>query len=216
VSEQTPADTYRALSQPPKWALRQIQAGRLRGKTDINPQWRIQAMTETFGACGVGWRYEVANKWTEPGPDGQIFAFADVNVYIRVNGEWSEPIPGTGGNMLVDKESKGLHANDEAYKMAVTDALSSALKMLGVAADIYAGAWDGSKYRKQEPALSKPLPDDAQKSLREALTAAQTTAEIAQLVKGPSYQQLQQGGPEHVYREIAAFAKLRHSELKGK
>ena len=35
--------------------------------------------------------------------------------------------------------------------MAVTDAFSTSLKMIGVAADIYAGRWDGSKY-KDEPA----------------------------------------------------------------
>ena len=35
--------------------------------------------------------------------------------------------------------------------MAVTDAFSTALKMLGVAADIYAGRWDGSKYKESLP-----------------------------------------------------------------
>ena len=42
--------------------------------------------------------------------------------------------------------------------MAVTDAFSTALKMLGVAADIYAGAWDGSKYHEtpSAPAPQKP------------------------------------------------------------
>ena len=33
--------------------------------------------------------------------------------------------------------------------MAVTDAFSTSLKMIGVAADIYAGRWDGSKYNEQ-------------------------------------------------------------------
>ena len=48
---------------------------------------------------------------------------------------------------MVVKESGGLHINDEAYKMAVTDALSVALKMLGVGADVYMGLYDGSKYK---------------------------------------------------------------------
>ena len=33
--------------------------------------------------------------------------------------------------------------------MSITDALSVACKMLGIAADIYAGAWDGTQYREE-------------------------------------------------------------------
>jgi hypothetical protein len=145
------------LAQPPKWALRQIQAGRLKGKTDINPQWRYQAMTEQFGLCGIGWKYEIVRLWQEPGPDAQVFAFAEIKLYLRQGEQWSDSIPGIGGHMLIPKEKSGLHANDEAYKMAVTDALSTAMKMIGVAADIYSGAWDGSKYRDNEqPKQSVP------------------------------------------------------------
>ena len=105
-------------------------------------------MTEEYGLCGIGWKFELVRRWTEPGPDGQVFAFVDVNVYLRIGDQWSEPIPGTGGNMLVEKETAGLHANDEAFKMATTDALSTALKMVGVGADVYRNLWDGSKYQR--------------------------------------------------------------------
>jgi len=140
-----------AVKQPPPSALRQIQAGRLRGKTDINPQWRYQAMTEQFGPCGIGWKYEITRVWNEPASDNQIFCFAEVNLYIYDN-RWSEPIPGIGGSMLVTKEQSGLHSSDEGYKMAITDALSVCMKMLGFASDVYAGLWDGSKYKTQQPA----------------------------------------------------------------
>jgi hypothetical protein len=141
---------WNAVKQPPSSALRQIQAGRLKNKTDINPMWRYQAMTEQFGICGFGWKYEVVRLWTEPGPDNQVFVFAQVNVYIKVGDQWSDPIPGLGGHMLAVKEKEGIHANDEGYKMAVTDALGTSMKMLGVAADVYAGRWDGSKYRADD------------------------------------------------------------------
>ena len=140
-------DYWKSFDKPPKEALREIRAGRLSGKTDINPQWRYKAMTEVFGPCGIGWRYTVDRKWTEQGTDGQVFAFADISLYIRVNNEWSEAIPGSGGSMLIAKEKNGLHSNDEAFKMATTDALSVAMKTLGVAAEVYAGNWDGSGYR---------------------------------------------------------------------
>lgn len=34
------------------------EAGKLKGKTDINPMWRIKVLTETFGPCGEGWKTE--------------------------------------------------------------------------------------------------------------------------------------------------------------
>lgn len=152
-----PLDEYwQRLKQPPKWALRTIGAGRLKGKTDINPQWRYQAMTKVFGPCGIGWRYEIARVWDQPTVENQVMAFAEVNLFIKVNDEWSEPIPGVGGSMLVAKEKSGPYASDECYKMAITDALSVALKMLGVAADIYAGLWDGTKYNVSEDKQTGP------------------------------------------------------------
>lgn len=135
------------LKNPPVSALKSIQAGRLKGKSDITPQWRYQAMTEVFGVCGVGWKFAIKRLWTEPATEGQVFAFAEVEVAIKMGEVWSEPIPSVGGSMLVDMESKGLHCNDEAFKMAVTDALGTALKMLGVAATVYLGLHE-TKYNK--------------------------------------------------------------------
>lgn len=139
-----------AVKQPPKTALKQIGGGRLKGMTDINPQWRYQVMTEQFGICGIGWKYIVKRVWSESTTDGQAFAFAEVELYIKAGDIWRDPIPGIGGSMLIVKEANGLHLNDEAYKMAITDALSVAMKMLGVGADIYAGFWDGTKYKDDD------------------------------------------------------------------
>jgi hypothetical protein len=137
------------VSKPPLSALKQIQAGRLKGKSDISPQWRYQIMTEQFGPCGIGWRFTVDKKWTEQMPDGQIMCFVDISLFILVDCAWSEPIPGNGGSMLYVQETRGFHASDEGYKMATTDALGTAMKMLGVAAEVYAGNFDGSKYINQ-------------------------------------------------------------------
>jgi len=141
---------WEAVCRPPVTALKRIAGGRLKGMTDINPQWRIQMMTERFGPIGTGWYYDVLNKWTEPGAGDEVLCFVDINVYIKDGGEWSKPIYGLGGSKLVSKESGGMYSNDEGYKMALTDALSVAMKELGVAADIYKGLWDGSKYISQE------------------------------------------------------------------
>ena len=160
---------WNALKQPPQEALKTIQGGRLKGKTDINPQWRYKAMTEQFGVCGVGWKYTIEKLWLEPSGD-EICAFAAIGLSIKVNGEWSDPTPGIGGSMILAKESSGLHVNDECYKMAITDALSVAMKMIGVAADIYAGLFDGSRYigdkqpaQKTTPARQATTPPESEK-----------------------------------------------------
>lgn len=142
---------YESLARPPKDALREIQAGKLKGKTDINPQWRYKAMTEKFGLVGCGWKYEIQKLWVENGAGAEKLAFAQVAVFVKDGDVWSEPIVGIGGSKLVQTEKGVAVSNDEGYKMAVTDAFSTALKMLGVAADIYAGRWDGSKYREALP-----------------------------------------------------------------
>jgi hypothetical protein len=115
--------------------------------------WRIQALTEQFGMCGIGWYYTVDNRWIEDGSDGQKCAFVEISLYVKVDGEWSMPIYGTGGSMLTAKESSGLRTSDECYKMANTDALSVACKQLGFAADVY---WEkGESKYNQQPAEQK-------------------------------------------------------------
>lgn len=137
------------LKTVPPERLKPILAGRLKGKSDINPQWRMEAMTRMFGPVGIGWRYEIAKLWIQDGAPPEICAFALVNVwYLREADKWSEAIPGIGGSMLVEQESRGPHTSDEAYKMAVTDALGVAMKSIGIAADVYMGLCDGNKYIK--------------------------------------------------------------------
>jgi hypothetical protein len=137
------------VARPPKEALKSIGGGRLKGMTDIKPQWRYKAMTEQFGVCGIGWKYVIVKEWTELGSDEQVVAFTNIDLFVKDGDKWSDAIPGTGGSMLVEKETRGLHTSDEAYKMALTDALSVAMAKLGIAASIYMGEWDGSKYKTQ-------------------------------------------------------------------
>lgn len=129
-------DYYNKLKVVPQQALRQIQLGRLRGKHDINPMWRIKAMTEQFGVCGIGWKYVITKQWTETF-GSEVKAYCNIDLFIKVNGEWSDAIQGTGGSSEVSIERNGAYVSDECYKMALTDALSVAMKALGVAADVY-------------------------------------------------------------------------------
>lgn len=130
-------DIYEKVRKVPQEAQKSIGGGRLKGMTDINPMWRIKMLTETFGICGIGWKYEIVKKHLETASNGEVAAFVDINLYFKHETEWSEAIPGTGGSSFITNERNGLYVSDECFKMALTDAISIACKALGFGADIY-------------------------------------------------------------------------------
>lgn len=150
---------YNKMRNVPQDALKTIGAGRLKGMSDINPMWRIKIMTETFGICGIGWKYEVTKQWMETFGH-EIKGFCNINLYVKVDDVWSEPIFGTGGSSFVSIERNGAYVNDEVYKMALTDALSVAMKSLGVAADVYFSKDTdlGTKHAIDEQSANGQLP----------------------------------------------------------
>lgn len=132
-------EIYNNVRSVPKEAKKPISAGRLKGMTDINPMWRIKALTEQFGPVGKGWYYKIIDKRLERGCKDQISAFVDIELYVKYGDEWSMPILGTGGSSFVAQEKNGPYQSDECFKMALTDAISIACKALGFGADVY---WD--------------------------------------------------------------------------
>lgn len=165
---------YEALRRPPQDALNTIPFGPLKGKSDINPQWKYEALTEQFGLCGIGWWFEITDKETTPLPTGELMIFVMVNLYVKNGDDWSQPIPGCGGDFIIVKDKNGIHGNDEALKMAVTDALGNACKMVGVAADIYRGMYNTKYQRYMNPAPEK--------------TASQPARQPTQQSQGKTYQ----------------------------
>lgn len=157
---------YEMLRKVPQEALKTIGAGRLKGMSDINPVFRIKTMTEAFGPCGIGWKYEITKQWQETFGQ-EVKSFTNINLYVKVGDEWSDAIPGTGGATLVEINSKGYaYVNDEGHKMSLTDALSVAMKSLGVAADVYYAKdvknFD-TKYDQQAYVAQQPIQQSAQR-----------------------------------------------------
>lgn len=148
---------YDSVRYVPEAAQKKITGGRLNGYTDINPMWRIKTLTEQFGPVGVGWFIEITKQEIIQGPDAQMAAFVNILLFVKIGGEWSKGIFGTGGSSFVAQEKSGLYMSDECFKMALTDAISVACKMLGFGADIY-WAKDNSKYAitQQTAAPEKP------------------------------------------------------------
>ena len=154
---------YEKFRSVPKEACKEIGAGKLKGFTDINPMWRIKMLTDTFGACGFGWYIETEEHWTD-NLGNEIAAFCKVALRVKHpnTGEWSAPIIGIGGSKLAGK-GKGDGIDDEAYKMAYTDAISIACKNLGMAADIYY-AKDRTKYNSY---VETPAPAPAPQPVKQ-------------------------------------------------
>lgn len=133
---------YNLMRAVPEEAQKRFDNGSFEG-TDIKPQWRIEKLTEVFGMCGFGWYVDVVNRHMEEASNGTVCTFVSINLYVKVGGEWSKPIYGEGGNTFVksikakDNKPAYLSVTDEAYKMAYTDAISNAAKMIGLGADIW-------------------------------------------------------------------------------
>jgi hypothetical protein len=193
------------VNKPPLSALKTIGGGRLKGMTDINPQWRMEAATEVFGPCGTGWWYEIASLWTEQGADGQVIAFARVNVYYKDGDTVSQPVRGIGGSMMISKEKDYLYTNDECYKMAVTDALSVAFKALGFGAEVYAGRFDGSKY-VDVPKPPEPTPQDRVKLLPQNIKDGMKANGIDTVAKAVAFCEAHKWNVETMHAELNKMA----------
>lgn len=161
---------YERVKVVPPEAQKKITGGRLNGMTNISPMWRIKVLTEEFGICGIGWKTEIVRTWMDQGNDGEIVVNVEINLFIKVGGEWSDAIPGIGGAKYIVKERAGLYTDDEAYKKAYTDALSVACKALGIGGAVY---WteDSGKYETGKKQID---------AIREATSKIQTQASPAQ------------------------------------
>lgn len=142
-------ELYELGREVPNEAKKPITAGRLKGFTDINPMWRIKRLTEMFGPCGIGWWYEITDKRMEAGANSEMCVFVDIKLFYRWGDTVSQPVYGTGGSSFVAKEKNGMYTSDECFKMALTDAISVAVKAIGVGADVYY-AKDRDKYSNPE------------------------------------------------------------------
>ena len=171
---------YERVRNVPEEAKKAIEAGRLKGKNDINPMWRIKKLTEVFGPAGFGWYTEIVRTWTEASESGEMAVFVDIHLFVKKDGEWSRPIFGNGGNRLIANEKKYENGqymlvpylDDDAYKKAYTDAISVAAKALGIGADVYFEK-DVTKYDSQpvgqtsqadQPVVTAVLPKLSSKS----------------------------------------------------
>ena len=90
---------FESAEKPPSDALKLIEAGKLKGKNEISPLWRMKKMTDMFGQYGNGWKIEIIEKWKEPiESTKEVIIQVAINLYTRNRrtGEWNAPSPAFG------------------------------------------------------------------------------------------------------------------------
>ncbi len=113
--------------------------------TAIKPMWSYRRMTEEFGPCGFGWGVGEPVFQVVPGSDSEMLVYCTASVWYRHEDKDCR-VYGVGGDKVVNKFSSGLKSDDEAFKKAFTDAVTNALKLIGVGADVHMGMFDDNKY----------------------------------------------------------------------
>lgn len=149
---------YNAVREAPPSAIKKITGGSYgaAGLSDINPQWRIERMTEMFGPVGTGWTWEPVEVF-----ERENVLYGHVVVRYWVGDSWSQPIHGYGGTKFGGRD------DSDIYKSTITDAVSNALRFLGVGADVWYNSkrpGDKNQYDTKysaPPAKRDALDDDA-------------------------------------------------------
>lgn len=159
------------------------RAGGFKGKS-VKPIYTDLKMTELFGPCGIGWgitepQYQLVNA-----PDGQVIVYCWLSIWFEKDGKRSSPIPGVGGDFVVNKFSRGLVPDDEAFKKAATDAIGNAMKHIGMSADVYMGQHDDDKYvtaLRNEIAQEAYEPDAETTALKKQIESAKTAEGLTEM-----------------------------------
>jgi hypothetical protein len=144
--------------------------------TAIKPIYCTLKLTELFGPCGVGWGMDKPEFQT-------VCAGEDIAVYCTA-GLWyiydgaKAQVYGVGGDFVRKTNKNGPFVDDEAFKKSYTDALSNAMKQIGVGADVHMGQFEDIKYvneLKQEFSDKKAPPQKKVESneLKEAKIEAE-------------------------------------------
>lgn len=145
-------EIFQKVRSVPAKYVKTIEGGSLRGLSNINPMWRIERLTQLFGACGEGWVIDVEDVRNDVYNTGVMVTILLSLRYKKEDGEYSEKIYGYGSCFMPKPD-------DSAFKKAFTDAFGSCTKMLGFAADIF---YEG---KERERGFKKEVTENGEKTV---------------------------------------------------
>lgn len=119
--------------------------------TAIKPMFSYHRMTEEFGPCGTGWGIGKPDFQVVSGENKEVLVYCTVSIWYDSK---ENTVFGVGGDKVVThikaneqyKRPERWESDDEAFKKAFTDAVTNALKLIGVGADVHMGMFDDNKY----------------------------------------------------------------------
>lgn len=128
------------------------RAGGFEG-TAIKPMWSYRRMTEQFGPCGQCWGVGEPAFQVVAGDNREVLVYCTASIWYREDDKVAT-VYGVGGDKVVSyikanqqyNRPERWESDDEAFKKAYTDAVTNALKMIGVGADVHMGMFDDNKY----------------------------------------------------------------------
>ncbi len=150
----------RVFATDPSHTSQFMRTGGFKG-TAIKPLYLIHKATEIWGPMGSAWGAETIEHVIHK---DMVFIKAriwypgdDLKSQTHV-GQYKAYVEHWGGDVLIKTTKSGERPNDEAFKMAFTDAVGKCLSQLGFSADVHMGRFDDSKYvesvKKKETAAS--------------------------------------------------------------
>lgn len=167
----------------PKHTKQFKRAGGFQG-TAIKPMWSYRRMTEEFGPCGEGWGLGEPSFQVVPGENREVLVYCTASVWY---GSDRKTVYGVGGDKVVSfikaneqyKRPERWESDDEAFKKAFTDAVTNALKMIGVGADVHMGMFDDSKYVNS---MAQEFAEEKQPAPK-PISAAEQKRQVAEIEK---------------------------------
>lgn len=172
--------------------------------TAIKPLYSTHKATELWGPMG--------DKW---GAESSEVHISNDMVFIRAtvwypSGENTGHVTHWGGDQLIkrstDRQTGSVKEtpNDEAFKMAFTDAIGKCLVQLGFSADVHMGEFDGNKYVPPEPKIEPIFKNASARNgycqtvfikINESETKQELNGHLAQ--EKPKITQMKNSGDEH-------------------
>lgn len=131
----------------PKHTKQFKRAGGFQG-TAIKPIWLTKRLTEQFGPAGTGWGMTKPEFQTVTAGN-EILVFCTVGLWYSDGVVADNMVYGVGGDKVLGTNKYGPFTNDEAFKASYTDALSNAMKQIGMGADIHMGMFEDEKYVRE-------------------------------------------------------------------
>lgn len=202
--------------------------------TTVKPIWRIEKLTELFGPCGIGWVINITSWKVQEFKNGAASIVVEIDLLYKETpeSEWSQPVKGIGTSWAVFSNAKGeMVQDDEAWKKAYSDAIATACKSLGFAADLYAGSDDDKYAEKKATAEKKQEETKPANAPATKMTVTATKAEAKVETKAEAKTattekpKVNDGKKEELLPNTAIFAKwvtyiaqhprLTNSEIRG-